>query len=86
MRKSKALLSHRWLNCKLIWLVTRMHMLRHKHLKAFEPGVGRVYSRIGSFKQPRGRRQQKNPQICIFDNGKQYFCTLCTCIFQLLTF
>ena len=28
----------------------------------------------------------KTPQICIFDNGKQYFCTLCTCIFHLLTF
>ena len=25
-------------------------------------------------------------QICIFDNEKQYFCTLCTCIFHLLTF
>ena len=36
-------------------------------------------------KQPRERRQQ-NPQICIFDNEKQYFCTLCTCIFHLLTF
>ena len=23
----------------------------------------------------------KTPQICIFDNEKQYFCTLCTCIF-----
>ena len=28
----------------------------------------------------------KTPQICIFDNEKQYFCTLCTCSFQLLTF
>ena len=28
----------------------------------------------------------KTPQICIFDNEKQYFCTLCTCIFLLLTF
>ena len=28
----------------------------------------------------------KPPQICIFDNEKQYFCTLCTCIFHLLTF
>ena len=28
----------------------------------------------------------KTPKICIFDNGKQYFCTLCTCIFHLLTF
>ena len=28
----------------------------------------------------------KNPQICIFDNEKQYFCTLCTCIFRFLTF
>ena len=28
----------------------------------------------------------KTPQICIFDNKKQYFCTLCTCIFHLLTF
>ena len=28
----------------------------------------------------------KNLQICIFDNEKQYFCTLCTCIFHLLTF
>ena len=28
----------------------------------------------------------KTPQICIFDNGKHYFCTLCTCIFHLLTF
>ena len=27
----------------------------------------------------------KTPQICIFDNEKQYFCTLCTCIFYLLT-
>ena len=27
----------------------------------------------------------KNPQICIFDNEKQYFCTLCTCIFNLMT-
>ena len=25
------------------------------------------------------------PQICIFDNEKQYFCRLCTCIFHLLT-
>ena len=36
--------------------------------------------------QPRRRRQQKPPQICIFDNEKQYLCTLCTCIFHLLTF
>ena len=36
--------------------------------------------------QPRRRRQQKPLQICIFDNEKQYFCTLCTCIFHLLTF
>ena len=28
----------------------------------------------------------KTPQICIFDNEKQYFCTLCTCIFHLLTY
>ena len=28
----------------------------------------------------------KTPQICIFDNEKQYFCTHCTCIFHLLTF
>ena len=28
----------------------------------------------------------KTPLICIFDNGKQYFCALCTCIFHLLTF
>ena len=28
----------------------------------------------------------KNPQICIFDNEKQYFFTLCTCIFSLMTF
>ena len=28
----------------------------------------------------------QTPQICIFDNEKQYFCTLCTCIFHLLTF
>ena len=28
----------------------------------------------------------KTPQICIFDNEKQYFCSLCTCIFHLLTF
>ena len=28
----------------------------------------------------------KTPQICIFDNEKQYFCTLCTWIFHLLTF
>ena len=28
----------------------------------------------------------KTPQICIFDNENQYFCTLCTCIFHLLTF
>ena len=28
----------------------------------------------------------KTPQICIFDNEKQYFCTVCTCIFHLLTF
>ena len=34
-------------------------------------------------KQPRRRRQQK--RICIFDNIEQYFCTLCTCIFYLLT-
>ena len=27
----------------------------------------------------------KTSQICIFDNEKQYFCTLCTCIFHLLT-
>ena len=27
----------------------------------------------------------KTPQICIFDNGKQYFCTHYTCIFHLLT-
>ena len=26
------------------------------------------------------------PQMCIFDNEKQYFCLLCTCIFHLLTF
>ena len=28
----------------------------------------------------------KTLQICLFDNEKQYFCTLCTCIFHLLTF
>ena len=28
----------------------------------------------------------KTPQICIFGNGKQYFCALWTCIFHLLTF
>jgi len=28
----------------------------------------------------------KTPQICIFDNEKQYLCTLCTCIFHFLTF
>jgi len=28
----------------------------------------------------------KPPQICIFENEKQYFCTLCTWIFHLLTF
>ena len=28
----------------------------------------------------------KNPQICIFDNEKQHFSTLCTCISHLLTF
>ena len=28
----------------------------------------------------------KTIQICTFDNEKQYFCTLCTCIFHLLTF
>ena len=37
-------------------------------------------------KQARRRRQQKTPQIWIFDNKKQYFCTLCTCIFHFLTF
>ena len=26
----------------------------------------------------------KPPQICIFDNEQQYFCTLCTCTFHLL--
>ena len=25
-------------------------------------------------------------QICIFDNEKQYFCTLCACIYLVLTF
>ena len=28
----------------------------------------------------------KTSQICIFDNEKQYFCTLCTFIFHFLTF
>ena len=28
----------------------------------------------------------KTPQICIFDNEKQHFCTLCTCIFHFLIF
>ena len=28
----------------------------------------------------------QTPQICMFDNEKQSFCTLCTCIFHLLTF
>ena len=28
----------------------------------------------------------KTLQMCIFDSEKQYFCTLCTCIFHLLTF
>ena len=41
---------------------------------------------IRELKQPRRQRQQKPQQICIFDNEKQHFCTLCTCIFQLLTF
>ena len=27
-----------------------------------------------------------NKNICIFDKDKQYLCTLCTCIFHLLTF
>ena len=31
-------------------------------------------------------RATKTPQICIFDNEKQYFCTFCTCIFHFLTF
>ena len=37
-------------------------------------------------KQLRRRRQQERKQIGIFDNEKQYFCTLRTCIFHLLTF
>ena len=82
MRKSKALLSHRWLNCKLIWLVTRMHMLRHKHLKAFEPGVGRVYSRIGSFKQPRGRRQQKTRKFAYLTMENSIFARFARAFFN----
>ena len=37
---------------------------------------------IRELKQPRRRRQQNPPQICIFDKEKQYFCTLCTFIFS----
>ena len=40
----------------------------------------------GELKQPRRQRQWKPPQICIFDNEKQYFCTLCTCIFHFWIF
>jgi len=44
-------------------------------------GVWRPLRNTRELKQPRRQREQKPPQICIFDNDKQYFCTLCTCIF-----
>ena len=41
---------------------------------------------LGSVKQSRRRQQQKPRKFAYLTIKKQYFCTLCTCIFHLLTF
>ena len=37
-------------------------------------------------KQPLRRRREEHKKKCIFNNEKQYFCTLCTCDVHFRTF
>ena len=37
-------------------------------------------------KQPRRRRQQERHKFAYLTMKKQYFCTICTCIFHFWTF
>ena len=41
---------------------------------------------IRELKQPRRRRQQERHKFAYLTMKKQYFCTICTCIFHFLTF